>query len=243
MAGKKNSKEDFDRVWLEWKSEPDEPRKKRLLNQIVKSNYPLVQKFVDRLMRRTAVYCDYDDAMQAGLIGLITALKKYDPSRPTRFSTMCFPWIRHEVSNMTVRQTQIYRPKGTGMPYQEHRKCEIFDATHGREAEAVDIGVTTEQLEKWQAVIFHYIPIDEIREKVSDDNWTVQLDRLRAGPALQDSAKPADEQMIEMEFNNRLVKAVASLSDDERRAMNNQYIRDDVRDAIGAKIRKFLNDY
>ncbi len=209
------TREQFDALWTDWNTSPEGPRKQRLLNKITTDNYPLVQKFVSRLLRYSSVHCDKDDAMQAGLIGFIIALKKYDPKRPTRFSTMCYPWVRHEVTNMFLKQTPLYRPKGAGMPYKEYRKSEAIEAQNGREATPEELGVTPAKLAHWRSVVFHFVPMNEVKERNTDDG----IGNYRNSDIMKSQDVPADEQLIQAETDHKLARALKSLSDTEYRIL------------------------
>ncbi len=244
MPKPKATRESFDAAWHEWNDCPAGPKKQRLLNVIVKTNYPLVQKFVDRLMRRTAVHCDIEDVMQAGLIGMLTAIKKYDPKRPTRFSTMCWPWVRHEVANMTVRQTPIYRPKGTGMPYKEHRRSEVLEAVLGRDVSAEDLGVKPELLEKWRSVVFHFVPMNEVKEHATEEN----LGAYRHSDAMRDTKPLADEMLDDAQTNAKLTAAIKKLTPTEYKILIEdskswpKSVTEAIRIAAIEKMRKFLQE-
>lgn len=209
-----DAKEKFDALWHAWNDELDGSKKQRLLNRIVRDNMPLVQKFVNRLMRRTTVFCDIEDAMQAGMIGLVAAIRKYDPKRPTRFSTMAYPWVRHEVSNMLQHQTQMYRPKGAGMPYQEHRKNEAIQARLGRDATAAELGTTEERLKKWQDAVFHFVPMNEITTVRTEEDIATHKQNF-----FQDDSPIADEQFEEAEKEFLFREAFEQLTEIERQEL------------------------
>jgi len=50
------------------------------------------------------------DAIQAGNIGLMRAVQKYDPERPTTFSTMATWWIRQEMQRWSGGYGAVYIP-------------------------------------------------------------------------------------------------------------------------------------
>ena len=63
---------------------------KELENYVVLQNLGLVRIVVKRFTNRG---CEYDDLMQIGSIGLLKAIKKFDPSFNVRFSTYAIPMI------------------------------------------------------------------------------------------------------------------------------------------------------
>jgi DNA-directed RNA polymerase sigma subunit (sigma70/sigma32) len=53
---------------------------------------------VRALARRFARVCeDYRDLCQDGAVGLLTAARRYDPSRGVRFDTYAYYWVRQEI--------------------------------------------------------------------------------------------------------------------------------------------------
>jgi RNA polymerase sigma factor (sigma-70 family) len=87
-----------------WQDHEDPPaavtrRGKRALNRIVSANLRLVVSVVTRYRRRVAhLAIEPIDLVQAGNIGLIRAVEKFDPKRGYRFSTFAYWWIRQAVS-------------------------------------------------------------------------------------------------------------------------------------------------
>ncbi len=206
---------EFEAAFLDWKAQPEGPKKQRLLNNLVKSQIPLLQKFVGRLLYHTTVHVDKEDVMQAAMIGLLTALKRFDIDRKIRFSTMAWPWVRHEVSEMLQHQTQLYRPRCAGMPYKEYRKGEAIEARKGRSPTADELGVTETKLAKWKAAVFQFVPMNELKDDGSDDSVGI----FTKADTMRDPAAPVDEQYLAEELKHRMAEAVKKLTPIERRIL------------------------
>ena len=92
------------RLVREWQDHENAPaavarRGKRALDRIVSANLRLVVSVVTRYRRRFAhLAIEPIDLVQAGNIGLIRAVEKFDPKRGYRFSTFAYWWIRQAVS-------------------------------------------------------------------------------------------------------------------------------------------------
>jgi RNA polymerase primary sigma factor len=92
------------RLVREWQDHDDATaavarRGKRALDRIVSANLRLVVSVVTRYRRRFAhLAIEPIDLVQAGNIGLIRAVEKFDPKRGYRFSTFAYWWIRQAVS-------------------------------------------------------------------------------------------------------------------------------------------------
>src|SRR5579859_3116870 len=143
--------------WRLWKDSTDNKQKSRLAGQLLKENEPLLRKYVQRVLKYSSVPCEEEDAMQAGRIGFMVAMGRFDPNRPTKFSTMLWPWVRYEVAAVITKETKIKKPRGAGMNYQDYRKCDMIETRLGRPATAEDLGVSQEMMDKWRQLIFAYI--------------------------------------------------------------------------------------
>lgn len=89
------------RHWQDHKdATPDVGRRgRRALNRMVNGNLRLVVSVVKRYHDRIALLnLELIDLIQAGNIGLIHAVEKFDPSRGYRFSTYGYWWIRQSIS-------------------------------------------------------------------------------------------------------------------------------------------------
>jgi DNA-directed RNA polymerase sigma subunit (sigma70/sigma32) len=54
---------------------------------------------------------EIDDALQAGMVGLIVAVDRFDPDRGTRLSTFAWPWITSSIRSSTTSQPASGRPE------------------------------------------------------------------------------------------------------------------------------------
>ncbi len=88
----------------EWLSHPDPPLAlqrsgARARNRMVSANLRLVIVICRRYRGRIGnLQLEMIDLLQAGNLGLITAVEKFDPSRGYRFSTYGYWWIRQSVT-------------------------------------------------------------------------------------------------------------------------------------------------
>ena len=58
-----------------------------------------------------------DDAVQAGTIGLIAAVDRFDPERGVRLSTFAWPWITASIRSSTMHPTKPVRPEPPRLEY------------------------------------------------------------------------------------------------------------------------------
>jgi RNA polymerase sigma factor (sigma-70 family) len=64
----------------------------------VQANLRLVVAYISKRCHRLAKVYDREDLTQAGNMGLITAVERFDPTRGYRFSTYAYWWIRQAVN-------------------------------------------------------------------------------------------------------------------------------------------------
>ena len=107
----------------------EEKQAKILRDRLVVANMPLVHKLVGKLHRRAHIAAELEDLVQAGAIGVMKALPRYVPGKGA-FATYAAHWVRDEVQNCMLHQMRMYRPRGSGMPYQTFRKIEEYDHPH-----------------------------------------------------------------------------------------------------------------
>ena len=73
-------------------------RGERARERFVRANLRLVVAYVSRRCNRLAKAHGSEDLIQAGNMGLITAVERFDPARGYRFSTYAYWWIRQSVN-------------------------------------------------------------------------------------------------------------------------------------------------
>lgn len=83
-------------------------------------NMDLVQSCARKQMNRFPTSFDYEDYVQEGTIGLMTAILKFDPERGNKFSTVAFPWINQAINRSINKTSKMIR-----LP--ENR---IYDSAH-----------------------------------------------------------------------------------------------------------------
>ena len=77
---------------------------KALRNEIVMDNEDLVWYIANRY---TSSVATKEDMFQAGIVGLCTAIDKFDPSLGTQLSTYAVPYIQNEIRSLVDNPTYI----------------------------------------------------------------------------------------------------------------------------------------
>ncbi len=83
---------------------------------------PLIRYLAHRLAFRLPPYLDIDDLIQAGVIGLMDAIQKYDPTKDTQFKTYAEFRVRGAMLD-TIRSLDW-------VPRSVHEKVHLFQKTY-----------------------------------------------------------------------------------------------------------------
>lgn len=109
--------------------EPGSKKYKKYVNKIVEHNLRLVVKFVHIFMNSKTMNNwggpETLDYLQVGVLGLVRAAEKYDPTRGYKFSTYATHWIRSFVGRYNLKTTSIFT-----IPEHSCRNAYYFE-THG----------------------------------------------------------------------------------------------------------------
>lgn len=187
-----------------YRDEQDPRKKSRLEGLIVVNNMPFVKMKVRKFLAKTHVNIDVEDALQAGAIGLLTAIRK-DKSK-SAFTTYANWWVFHELQSLAAKQQPVHRPKGAGLPYKAFRRAEAIKAATNEEATDEQLGVKAGTVEEWrQSPVF--FPLDD-----TDENTAHKATQEK----LASSTQPADEVLEELEEGDLLSLALDSLATGER---------------------------
>src|SRR5688572_23397570 len=72
-------------------------------------NMGLVHFMAKRYRWACGVSLEYEDLVQAGTLGLITACSRFEPERGIRFSAFALPWVRHHIGRLVSNQNRTVR--------------------------------------------------------------------------------------------------------------------------------------
>jgi len=188
-------------------------------NELVITHTPLVKRIAHHLIGRLPTNVMADDMIQAGMLGLLDAARRYDTAQGASFETYATLRIRGAMIDELRRND--WTPKSV------HRKARTLSAAvqavenrTGRDARDEEImaemGVSSEE--------YHKILQDACNSKIFNfDDLGTDQDPLSiiAG----DGANPLDE-LEEDRFRRRLAEAIASLPERERMVLSMYYDKD-----------------
>ncbi len=140
--------------------------------KLVEHNIRLVVKIAAKF---TGYGVEMDDLVNEGLIGLITAINKFEPKLGNRFSTYATYWIRQAVQRAAAAKGTLMRVPihVHDLRYKIARAANDFLAEHHREPSADEVAkITGLQLDKIEACIDFCRGVSSLDEKIGDDEDT-----------------------------------------------------------------------
>lgn len=98
---------------------------------MVKDNIKLVHKIAQHYKNST---CEYEDIIQSGMVGLVNAILRFDPSYNVAFSTYAFPLILGEIRKLLRENSMIKKSRSVNETLSLiQRKKQEFINVHKRE--------------------------------------------------------------------------------------------------------------
>ena len=98
--------EDVEQLWTEFKQDQNN---QDMRNRLVEIYLPLVKYNGERIWSRLPEGVELDDLIGEGNIGLIRAVKEYDPRFGTRFSTYASYWIKQAIRHALLNTAATIR--------------------------------------------------------------------------------------------------------------------------------------
>jgi len=210
------SQTDIDALWARYKKSQDI----KLRNEIVLLYSWLVKRIVLRFRGRTANYIQLDDLINHGMIALIDAVEKFDPSRGHKFETFASIKIRGAAIDCMREQDWVPRT-------QRSLAKELEDAYHGLYAE-LGREPTREELSKRMDVDEEYL--DKIMHHRHDAfllsfEETVHEKSMSAysiyNPSELESSP--EQSLLQTELKGHLMEAIERLGERERLVISLYY--------------------
>ncbi|MEP3856838.1 MAG: RNA polymerase sigma factor RpoH [Porticoccus sp.] len=172
------------------------------------------------------------DLIQEGNVGLMKAVKRYNPEKGVRLVSFAVHWIKAEIHEYVLRNWRIVKVATT----KAQRKL-FFNLRSAKrrlawltnnEAEAIaqDLGVDVKQvLEMEQRLSARDTAFDVPEDSDEDSSYqapALYLEDRRADPAWQLEQSDSEE-----DNHGRMVRALAELDDRSRDIINSRWLMDD----------------
>jgi RNA polymerase sigma-B factor len=202
------------------------PQRDRLREQLVEQHLPLVRYFARRYAGRGE---PMDDLLQAGSVGLVKAVDRFDPGRGLEFSTYAAPTILGEIRRHFRDRTWAVHV---------HRSLQELTAEVARCA-----GELTAELNRAPSVAELSARCGRTEEEVLealDCAAAYTADSLEA-PAgadrtLGDSIGGEDPALVDVELHESLGPALATLPERERRILQLRFYGNQTQSQIAAQL-------
>lgn len=152
--------DDMGPVLLEYKAMADDvkrsPRGKRLMARIYEKYSPLVKSIAENMVKKSKTK-NLDDLVQAGYLGLFTAVEKFDISRCDAdkgrpFTACARMWIVREIQLVISKLPTVHKSRQQSMPARIVHANNVHRAVTGRDATAEELGVPEGRFQAWSTV-------------------------------------------------------------------------------------------
>ena len=208
-------------LWTQYVGQRDPALRERMILQYA----PLVKYVVGRLAMSLPSVLDSEDVVSFGIMGLIDAVERYDPTRGTKFETYAIPRIRGSIIDNLRSLDQI--PRSTKQKAREIERAFAFlESNLGRppsdEEVAQYMGVSLERFQQMclQSSVVT-LSLDSILDSDEDGGTISRLSTLA------DRNSPDPQSLAERrEVLNALMEAVQRLPERERQVLALYYVEE-----------------
>lgn len=210
------------RAWLDHPAPAPaavERRGKRARDRFVRANLRLVLGFVERYRSVPAQYSD--DLVQAGMLGLIRAVEKFDPARGYKFSTYAYWWIRQGIHSFlehygrSIRLPTTHAAQHTRIQTGLHELSGLLNRDPSRAELAEHLGWSVETLERI---------LSRPAVTVSLEAPSRYCDGATVAEALPDPAADLLEAITSNDDLELLMAAISRLEPRAQRIITDQYL-------------------
>jgi len=203
-------------IWIKYKKTGD----KNIREQIILHYLPLVKHVVGRLVHSNFPKNDYEDILNQAVLGLITAVERFDINKGVKFSTYATLRIRGEV--LDYFRSRDFLPRTIRKKYKNIEEiAEKMEKLYGRNISdqeiAEKLGMNIEEYNR----ILEYINIYSMisLEEVLESNLLIVKMRENYGDNPEDIVNFN-------EIKNLLANSINSLPEKERMVITLYYYED-----------------
>jgi RNA polymerase sigma factor FliA len=204
--------EDMQRVWLDYRRTGDQ----NLRDRLILTYAPLVKYVAGRLGSGLPAHVDDEDLASYGLLGLIGAIERFDPSREIKFETYALGRIKGAIID-ELRSLDWVPRSVRSRARQIERTIGELEAKLGRAPNddeiAGKLGVSQEDLDD------DLLKISRTSIAALDELWTVSGagDQVSLIDTIEDTAGPSPTASLdETELREAMADAIAGLPEREK---------------------------
>lgn len=185
---------------------------------------PFVKRVANKIDIKSAEY-DKDDLFNIGVIGLMDALKKFDPSKKVSFESYAYMRIRGEIIDEVRRNSPMSRSRMTNLDnfYKTKEKIETKMMTSATDKEICQsMGIDSKQLSKIHETV-HYLA----NISLDDTLFTSHGESLELKEVVEDKTVTLmDELLVDEEKKKALRLAVEKLPERDQIILNLYYVEE-----------------
>lgn len=186
-------------------------------DELVTQFAPLVKRIAYHLKARLPATIMVDDLLQAGMIGLLEASRKYDASQGASFET--YAGIRIRGSMLDELRRNDWAPKSVHRKVRDIsgaiREIEHREGRDARDEEVIDmLGISQDEYYKTLQDISTHRVLNWEELGIDDDAF---------GHSLADNKPGVQDQLEKQNFQNNLSEAIASLPEREKMIVSLYY--------------------
>lgn len=191
------------------------------VNVLIEQNLRLVQKIANEFLGRGLAW---EDLVSEGNRGLITAARRFDPSRGARFSTYGAWWIKQAIRQAIADQARTVRvPVGTQIHWRKIRKAvKTLTGTSGQEPTDEDVAAeaklpiaTVRRLRNSSRIEVHSLNAPRsAKDPMSDEFLEFLSDANVPGP---------DHDLISLEDIEQLLALLETLPEREQKVLRARF--------------------
>ena len=200
------------RVWIEYRRTKDQ----KLRDRLILTYAPLVKYVAGRLGSGLPAHVDDEDLASYGLLGLMGAIERYDPTRDVKFETYAMGRIKGAIID-ELRSLDWVPRSVRSRARQIERTIGELEAKLGRaptdEEIAGKLGVTQEELDD------DLFQISRTSIAALDELWTVSSggDQVSLIDTIEDTTGPSPAASLdETELREAMADAIAGLPEREK---------------------------
>jgi RNA polymerase sigma factor FliA len=204
--------EDMQRVWMDYRRTGDQ----KLRDRLILTYAPLVKYVAGRLGSGLPAHVDDEDLASYGLLGLIGAIERFDPSREVKFETYALGRIKGAIID-ELRSLDWVPRSVRSRARQIERTIGELEAKLGRAPNddeiAGKLGVSQEELND------DLFQISRTSIAALDELWTVSGggDQVSLIDTIEDTAGPSPTTALdETELREAMADAIAGLPEREK---------------------------
>ena len=212
--------EELEGVWRRYREEPAPELRARLIEAYA----PLARYVVDRLNLRPGAVLGYQDLLSEAVVGLISAVDRFDPTRGIKFETYAYYRIRGAVMDMLRKLDWLPR----SVRQRESEMAAAYEKLQGHlgrapsdEELAEEMCIAVEQLDELAEEVALQA-VQSLEEMVGSPEWDGEWGTV--GECVADRRAPSPETEVERHAEQELLaRAVDVLPEAERTVVSLYY--------------------